>query len=154
MFLILEWALEFHYPHVLGFDQNLPLRFDMPDLVLVEHFLLLHLLHSNDVSRLFELADADLSKGTSAYDAQWVKVLQCNLLSPKRTKLTLLKSYILRLSSASLWRMSCLISSYSASLKFIFSIFLTSISHAKQKTTSDSKQHLPSFLSCSSSLSF
>ena len=54
----------------------------MSDLVLVEHFRFLHLLHGHYLPGLLELAYAHLTKGSSADDAQRIEVFQSDLLSP------------------------------------------------------------------------
>ena len=86
MLFILERTFEINYPRVLGLDQDFPLSFDMTDLVLVQHFRFLHLLHRYDLTCFLKLADANLTKGSSTYNAQRLEVSQRNLLSPMKYK--------------------------------------------------------------------
>lgn len=150
MFLVLERALKVNNPWVFGFDQDLSLSLDVTNLVFIEHLRLLHFLHGNNLSGFSKFAYTDFAKSSSTNYAQWLEILQSNLLPPTQCYSKIVR-YIFLLSSASLCSISCLISSCSDSLRLSFSIFLTSISHA---TTMLQVVLLPSFLSFSSSLSF
>ena len=131
MFFILERTFQVDYPLVFSLNQNLSLGLDMPYLIFVKHFRFLHLFHSNNLVSLFKFADTNLSKSTPSNDTQWIKISESDLLPPK-SRISRCSSYIFLLSSASLCRISYLMSSYSASLRLSFSIFLTSISHANK----------------------
>jgi hypothetical protein len=54
----------------------------MSDLVLFDHLLLLHLLHSDDLAGLLHLADPDLPEGSSADDRKGLEVLDAHLPAP------------------------------------------------------------------------
>src|ERR1035437_2796853 len=100
----------------------------MSYLILIKHFGLFHFLHGYNLTSVFESANSDFSKGSSAYNVQWLKVFARNLLPPRLVVFDY--SYIFLLSCASLCRMSCFMSSCSPSLRLSFAIFFESMSQA------------------------
>ena len=106
----------------------------MSNLLLLKHILLAHFLHGDHLAGLSESANANFTEGSSANYTKEVKILHGNLLTTIMNNLKCFK-YSLLLISASLCRMSCLISSYSASLKFNMFIFSVSLSHAIFKSS-------------------
>jgi hypothetical protein len=135
---VLERILKVDYPWVFGFHEDFSFGLDVSHLVLEHHFTFFHLFHRHDFTCRLDFADSDLTKGTSSNNRERLEVSYSNLFSPRpNQKVSKRKTtYILRLSSASLCIMSCLISSFSFSLRLRCCILDSSMSQASLRSRS------------------